>query len=164
MCRELCYATGSNCRFSPALRRPILLAFDDFLFSLRGRSFHDKVQPTFSVHVYNDVGPVEGLKLKIVVRGSRDAEVLAEAVTDGKGIAVFQLPKLLWGGGLFLMPEHTVAGSQWPALDVEPDATNSSIEVSWPSQVIGSTNMGGKILTDGILLSNAKLSLRTLVS
>ena len=90
-----------------------------------------RIQPTFSVHVYNDLGPVEGLKLKIVTLG--DENPLAEATTDDKGIAVFRLQKFLWGSDLFLEPEHNVMGWQWPELYIETNATQSSIEISWPS-------------------------------
>ena len=128
-----------------------------------------KVQPSFSVHVYNDFGSVEGLRLKIVMPGSQDA--LAEATTDNKGIAVFHLPKLLWGGGLFLEPEHNVAGSQWPALDVEADAPTTSIEIQWPSQILRSRKLRGTIhirnfpnSSEVFPLSHASLSIRSLIS
>jgi hypothetical protein len=54
--------------------------------------------------VYNELGPVEGLKLKIVTL--RDPDPLAKAPTDDKGIAVFRLAKYLKGSDLFLQPEH----------------------------------------------------------
>lgn len=128
-----------------------------------------KIQPTFSVHVYNDLGPVEGLKLKIVALGSKHP--LAEATTNNKGIAVFQLQKPLLGDGLFLQPEHNVIGWQWPELDVDTNATESSIEIPWPSQVLRSRNLRGTIQIRDFAnpsrvfpLTRASLSVRSLVS
>jgi hypothetical protein len=121
-----------------------------------------KVQPTFSVHVYNDFGSVEGLKLKLVTLG--DENPLAEAITDSKGIAVFHLSKFLWGSDLFLQPEHNVMGWQWPELYIETKATKSSVELSWPSQVLRSSAMRGTIQRQGFPLIRANLSIRRLVS
>jgi hypothetical protein len=128
-----------------------------------------RVQPTFSVHVYNGLGPVEGLKLKIVSLQSEHP--LAEATTNNKGIAVFQLQKPFGGGGLFLQPEHNVIGWQWPELDVETNATESSIEIPWPSQVLRSRNLRGTIQLRDFAnpsqvfpLTRASLSIRSLVS
>lgn len=127
-----------------------------------------RVQPTLSVHVYNDLGPVKGLKLKLVTLG--DENPLAEATTDDKGTAVFQLQKLR-GSDLFLQPEHNVIGWQWPELYIEPDAAKSSIEISWPSQVLRSRNLRGTIQTQDhadasqvFPLIRASLSIRSLVS
>src|SRR5215467_7865994 len=66
-----------------------------------------KVKPAFSVHVYNALGPVEGLKLMIITLGSD--RPLVEATTNNNGFAVFQLQPL-GGQGLFLQPEHNVIG------------------------------------------------------
>jgi hypothetical protein len=129
-----------------------------------------RVQPTFSVRVYNGFGPVEGLKLKIVSLQSEHP--LAEATTNNKGIAVFQLQKPLGGGGgLYLQPEHNVIGWQWPELDVETNATESSIEIPWPSQVLRSRSLRGTIQIQDFAnpsqvfpLIRASLSLRSLVS
>jgi hypothetical protein len=128
-----------------------------------------RVQPTFSVHVYNDLGPVEGLRLKLVTLG--DENPLAEATTDDKGIAVFQLQKDLRGSDLFLQPEHNVGGWQWPELYIETDAVKSSIEISWPSQVLRSRNLRGTIQIQNFTnpsqvfpLIRASLSIRSLVS
>jgi hypothetical protein len=132
-----------------------------------------KVQPTFSVHVYNELGPLEGLKLKVVVDGARHADALAAAITNEKGIAIFQLPKLLWGGGLFMMAEHK--GEGWGArLDVETDATQSSIELHWPLKVLRTSKLEGYIhVTLHTIsgyearvfpLAHAQLSLRTMVA
>jgi hypothetical protein len=128
-----------------------------------------RVRPTFSVHVYNDLGPVESLKLKIV--SLRDENPLAEATTDDKGIAVFQLQKYLRGSDLFLQPEHNVMGWQWPELYVETDAAKSSIEILWPSQVLRSKNLRGTIQIQDFAdpsqvfpLISARLSIRSLVS
>jgi hypothetical protein len=123
-----------------------------------------RVPPTFTVHVYNDFGPVVGLRLKVVARGDKEAEALAEAITDEKGIAVFQLQKFLWGSDLFLQPEHSVMGWQSPELYIEASSTKSAIEIPWPSHVLRSRNMRGKIQTQGAPLAHAALSLRGLVS
>jgi len=127
-----------------------------------------RVQPAFSVHVYNDLGPVEGLRLKIVTM--RDPVPLAEATTDDKGVAVFKLEKYLKGSDLFLQPEHHVMGWQWPELYIETDAAKSSIEIPWPSRVLRSRSLRGTIQTQGFNSSQASplirasLSLRSLVS
>jgi hypothetical protein len=128
-----------------------------------------RVQPTFSVHVYNDLGPVEGLRLKIVTL--RDENPLAEATTDDKGIAVFQLQKYLRGSDVFLQPEHNVMGWQWPELYIETDAAKSSIEISWPSRILRSRNPRGTIQIRDFAnpsrvfpLIHASLSIRSLVS
>ena len=121
-----------------------------------------RVQPTFSVHVYNDLGPVVGLKLKLVTLG--DENPLAEATTDDKGIAVFQLQKYLGGSDLFLQPEHKVLGWQWPELYIETDALKSSIEIAWPSLVLRSRNLRGQIQIQDSPLIGASLSIRSLVS
>jgi hypothetical protein len=127
-----------------------------------------RVQPTFSVHVYNDLGPVEGLKLKIVTLG--DENPLAEATTDEKGIAVFELQKYLRGSDLFLQPEHGVMGWQWPELYIETDAAKSSIDIPWPSQVLRSRTLRGTIQTQNFANTlqvfpfiRASLSIRSLV-
>jgi hypothetical protein len=127
-----------------------------------------RVQPTFSVHVYNDLGPVEGLKLKLVTLG--DDDPLAEARTDEKGIAVFELQKYLRGSELFLQPEHNVMGWQWPELYIEPNASESLIEISWPSPVLRSRNLRGTIQIENFAnpsqvfpLIRASLSIRSLV-
>jgi hypothetical protein len=125
-------------------------------------SMPTRVQPTFSVHVYNDLGPVEGLKLKLVTLG--DEKPLTEATTDEKGIAVFQLEKYLRGSDLFLQPEHKVMGWQWPELYVETDALKSSIEISWPSPILRSRNLRGTIQVQESPLIGASLSIRSLVS
>lgn len=123
----------------------------------------------FSVHVYNDLGPVVGLKLKIVTL--EDTSPLAEATTDEKGVAAFQLEKYLKGSDLFLQPEHQVMGWQWPELYIETDAGKSSIEIPWPSRVLRSRNLRGTIQTQGyansskvVPLIHASLSIRSLVS
>jgi hypothetical protein len=128
-----------------------------------------KVQPTFSVRVYNELGPVEGLKLKIVTL--RDPDPLAEATTDGKGVAVFKLEKYLKGSDLFLQPEHPVMGWQWPELYIETDAAKSSIEIPWPSRVLRSGSLRGTIQIQDFAnpshvfpLMGASLSIRSLVS
>jgi hypothetical protein len=127
-----------------------------------------EVQPAFSVHVYNDFGPVEGLMLKIITL--RSDEPLAQATTNNRGIAFFHLRKLR-GGAVYLQPEHNVIGWQWPVLDVETNATKSSIEVSWPSQVLRSRNLRGTIQIRDYAnparifpLTRASLSVRSLVS
>jgi hypothetical protein len=132
------------------------------------RSMPIRVQPTFSVHVYNDLGPVVGLKLKIVTLG--DEKPLAEATTNDRGIADFQLDKYLRGSDLFLQPEHHVMGWQWPELYIETDAAKSSIEISWPSQVLRSRTLRGTIQTHNFAdtsqvfpLIRASLSIRSLV-
>jgi hypothetical protein len=128
-----------------------------------------KVQPTFSVHVYNNLGPLKGLKLKIVTLGS--GEALAEATTNNNGVALFRLQKGLRGGALFLQPEHDVVGWQWPQLDVETGATRSSIEITWPSQILRSSKLRGTIQIRDFgnasrifPLLRASLSVRSLVS
>ena len=128
-----------------------------------------RAQPTFSVHVYNDLGPVEGLKLKLVTLG--DESPLVEATTDDKGIAVFQLQKYLRGSDLFLQPEHNVMGWQWPELYIETSATKSSIEISWPSKVLRSRKLLGTIQIQDVSnpshvipLIRASLSIRSVVS
>jgi hypothetical protein len=121
-----------------------------------------RVQPTFSVHVYNDLGPVEGLKLKLVTLG--DANPLVEATTNDEGVAVFQLQKYLRGSDLFLQPEHNVMGWQWPELYIEPDAAKSLIEISWPAPVLRSRTLRGTIHIGDSPLSGASLSIRRLVS
>jgi hypothetical protein len=128
-----------------------------------------RVQPTFSVHVYNDLGPVVGLKLKIVTLW--DQNPLAEATTNDKGIADFQLEKYLKGSDLFLQPEHHVMGWQWPELYIETDAAKSSIEIPWPSRVLRSRSLRGTIQIQdfgspphGFPLIRASLSVRSLVS
>ena len=121
-----------------------------------------RVQPTFSVHVYNDLGPVVGLKLKIVTLEDRNP--LAEATTDDEGIAIFQLEKYLKGSDLFLQPEHQVMGWQWPELYIETDAAKSSIEILWPSRVLHSRSLRGTIKLLDSPLIRASLSVRTLVS
>jgi hypothetical protein len=128
-----------------------------------------RVRPTFSVHVYNDLGPVQGLKLKI--KTLRDPIPLAEATTDDKGVAVFQLEKYLRGSDLFLQAEHPVIGWQWPELYIDNDALKSSIEIPWPSQVLRSRNLRGTIRTQAFAnpsrlspLIRASLSVRSLVS
>lgn len=127
-----------------------------------------KVEPTFSVHVFNDLGPVEGLKIKIVRIGSR--RPLTEATTNNKGIAAFQLDKQLRGGRLFLQPEHTVMGWQWPELDIVADTSKASIEIQWPSRILRITNLHGTIQVQDLAypphlspLAHASLSLRSLV-
>jgi hypothetical protein len=125
-------------------------------------SMPTRVQPTFSVHVYNDLGPVEGLKLKLVTLG--DENPLAEATTDEKGIAAFQLQKYLRGSDLFLQPEHRVMGWQWPELYIDTNALKSSIEISWPSQILRSRNLRGTIQIQDFPLIRASLSVRSLVS
>lgn len=89
---------------------------------------------------------------------------MAEATTDGKGIAVFELQKYLRGSDLFLQPEHNVMGWQWPELYIETDAAKSSIEISWPSRVLRSRNLRGTIQTQGFPLIRGSLSIRSLVS
>jgi hypothetical protein len=129
-------------------------------------SIPTRVQPTFSVHVYNDLGPVKGLKLKVVTGGG-DSDALAEATTDDKGIAGFQLQRFLWGGALFLEPEHTVVGWEWPQLYIETNSTKSAksaIDVYWPSRVLRSRNLRGTIQLQAAPFVGANLSLRTLVS
>jgi hypothetical protein len=121
-----------------------------------------RVPPTFSVHVSNELGQVVGLKLKVVTHG--DEEPLAEAITDDKGIAVFQLKRLRWGSDLFLQPEHSVGGWQWPELYIETTSTKSEIEITWPSVVLRSKNLRGTIQTQGAPLAHAALSVRNLVS
>ena len=121
-----------------------------------------RVQPGFSVHVYNELGPVEGLKLKIVTL--RDPDPLAEATTDDKGIAVFRLEKYLKGSDLFLQPEHPVMGWQWPELYIESDSAKSSIEIAWPSRVLRSRSLRGTIQILDSPLVRASLSVRSLVS
>jgi hypothetical protein len=126
-----------------------------------------RVQPTFSVHVYNDFGPVEGLKLKIVTL--EDENPLAEATTDDKGIAVFQLQKYLRGSDLFLEPEHNGMGA-FAELYIETDAAKSSIEIPWPSRVLRSRNLRGTIQVQEfanpskVFPLRASLSVRSLVS
>ena len=128
-----------------------------------------RVQPAFSVHVYSDVGPVVGLKLKIVTLG--DQSPLAEATTDDKGIAHFELQKYLKGSDLFLQPEHPVMGWQWPELYIETDEAKSSIEISWPSRILRSASLRGTIQIQAdsnqpkvFPLIGASLSVRSLVS
>jgi hypothetical protein len=115
--------------------------------------------------VYNDFGPVGGLKLKIVTL--EDENPLAEATTDDKGIAVFQLQKYLRGSDLFLQPEHNVMGP-WFELYIETDAAKSSIEIPWPSRVLRSRNLRGTIqirsLANPPQALRASLSVRSLVS
>jgi hypothetical protein len=166
--------TSQNVRYSLVMRRFSTLA----LFALLLRSLASlltisadacvrastpiKVQPIFSVHVYNDLGPVEGLKLKLVTL--RDENPVAEVTTDDKGIAVFQLEKYLQGSNLYLQPVHDVIGWQWPALYIETKALKSSIDISWPSQVLRSRNLRGTIQIQGFSLARASLSVRSLVS
>jgi hypothetical protein len=121
-----------------------------------------RVQPTFSVHVYNDLGPVVGLKLKLVTLG--DEKPLAEATTNDSGIADFQLDKYLRGSDLFLQPEHHVMGWQWPELYIETDSAKSSIDIRWPSRVLRSRTLRGTIQILGSPLIGARLSIRSLVS
>jgi hypothetical protein len=121
-----------------------------------------RVQPAFSVHVYNGLGPVEGLRLKIVTL--RDPDPLAEATTDNKGVAVFKLEKYLKGSDLFLQPEHPVMGWQWPELYIDADAAKSSIEIPWPSRILRSRSLRGTIQILNFPLIRASLSVRSLVS
>jgi hypothetical protein len=121
-----------------------------------------KVQPSFSVHVYDELGPVQGLKLKIITLS--DPNPLTEATTDDRGIASFQLAKYLPGSDIFLQPEHPVIGLQWPELYIEADADKSSIEVLWPPAVLRSRSLRGTIRILGYPLIRASLSVRSLVS
>lgn len=135
-----------------------------------------RVQRSFSVHVYNDLGPVVGLKLKLAT--IRDVTPLAEAITDDSGVANFQLDKGLRGSDLFLQPEHPVVGWQWPELYIENDEAKSSteipwpkssIEIRWPSRVLRSRNLRGTIQTHFadpsklFPLTRAGLTVRSLV-
>ena len=123
-----------------------------------------RVQPTFSVHVYNDFGPVDGLKLKIVTL--EDENPLAEATTDDKGIAVFQLQKYLRGSDLFLEPERNRMEA-WAELYIETDSAKSSIDIPWPSRVLRSKNLRGTIQTEDFGKPSplrASLTVRSLVS
>jgi hypothetical protein len=125
-------------------------------------SMPTRVQPTFSVHVYNDLGLVVGLKLKLVTLG--DENPLAEATTDDQGVADFQLDKYLRGSDLFLQPEHHVMGWQWPELYIETDSAKSSIDIRWPSRVLRSRTLRGTIQIQDSPLIGASLSIRSLVS
>ena len=126
-----------------------------------------RVQPTFSVHVYNDFGPVDGLKLKIVTL--EDENPLAEATTNDKGIAVFQLPKYLRGSDLLVEPEQNRMEA-WAELYIETDSAKSSIEIPWPSRVLRSKNLRGTIQIHDfanpsqLFPLRASLSVRSLVS
>ena len=128
-----------------------------------------KIEPTFSVRVFNDLGPVEGLKLKIVRIDSKHPVV--EATTNSKGVAVFQLQRQLRGVRLFLQPDHNALGWQWPELDIETTASKSSIEIMWPSQILRTKNLAGVIRIQDLAyppqvfpLIRAGLSLRSLVT
>jgi hypothetical protein len=118
------------------------------------------VSRSFSVQVSNDIGPVVGLKLKIVrfkqeefnklsdeqQRHLSDAtsfeEVLADSITDAAGVAHFSLDKT----GSFTLSADSPADRLGWELKVSDQSQSSPLEVKWPSNLILTTShLHGKL-------------------
>jgi hypothetical protein len=142
------------------------------------------VPHSFSVHVSNEIGPVVGLKLKVVrfkwkefnklsdeqQRHVSDVtpfeEVFAESTTDAAGMAHFGLNKT---GSFTLSADSPADRLSWVELKVSDQSQSSLLEVKWPSNLILRTaQLRGK-LARGLFSSRSApiksnaLMLRTLI-
>jgi len=128
------------------------------------------VPRSFSVHLSNELGPVVGLKVKVVrlkweefnklstaqVRYLSDTtrfeQVVGESPTDERGIAHFSLDKT---ASFTLMVDSPADQLGWIELRVSDQPESSPVEVKWPSNLIlKTTRLHGKI-TDGLFSSRS---------
>jgi len=154
-----------------------------------------KVPLSFSVHVHNDVGPVVGVKLRVmrfktseflkltrkqqrIANPDQFVEVIAESVTNGSGMANFNLTA---SGNFSLAPNHPASQLDWIELEVAPDVVPTSpgmqaskdiesVELQWPAATILKTRQlrgnlsGGPLASPRSPLKRTSLSVRELVS
>jgi hypothetical protein len=118
------------------------------------------VSNSFSVHVKNDVGPVAGLKLRVVRFKSEEfnklndeqqrhisdwtafEEVFAESTTDATGMAHFNVDRT----GSFTLSAENPADQLGVELRISDQSQSPPLEVKWPSNLILTTaHMRGKL-------------------
>jgi len=117
-----------------------------------------EVPTTFSVHVYNEIGPVEGLQLKLIF--PEGSETVVEATTDKEGIAIFHAPFV---GKFYIVPAHHV--TEWGGVvDVKREATTSRVELEWPAKVLHSAHFRGQIQIEDFSDTSRVLPLRAILS
>ena len=127
------------------------------------------VSRSFSVHVNNDIGPVVGLKLKVVRFRSEEfnklndeqqrhisdwtpfEEVFAESTTDAAGMAHFNINIT----GSFTLSAESPADGLGVMLRISDQSQSPPLEVKWPANLVLTTaHMRGK-LTKGLFSSRS---------
>lgn len=127
------------------------------------------VSRSFSIHVGNDVGPVTGLKLKVVRFKSEEfnklngeqqrhisdltpfEEVFAESTTDAEGMAHFSVDK----AGSYTLSAENPADQLGVELRISDQSQSPPLEVKWPANLILTTaRLRGK-LTKGLYSSRS---------